>query len=71
MSYWKPEPELWKALYDAVPEILDSQREDGRFGTEPWICRDQHLTLPLAAAWSFEDSERPLWITRPSAPIRT
>ncbi len=53
---WKPEPELREALFSAVPEILGSQREDGRFGTEPWICRDQQVMLALAAAWSLKDS---------------
>ena len=56
MSEWKPEPELRQTLFDAVPEILESQRADGRFGTEPWICRDQQMTFPLAAAWSLQDS---------------
>ncbi len=58
MSEWKPEPELRQTLFDAVPEILESQRADGRFGTEPWICRDQQMTFPLAAAWSLQDSPR-------------
>lgn len=56
MSDWKPEPELRQALFDAVPGILKSQRVDGQFGTDPWTCRDQDMTFPLAAAWSFEDS---------------
>ena len=56
MSEWKPEPELRQTLFDAVPEILESQRADGRFGTEPWICRDQQMMFPLAAAWSLQDS---------------
>ena len=53
---WRPEPELLKSLDDAVPGILDSQNHNGQFGTEPWICRDQNLLLPLAASWSLEQS---------------
>ena len=53
---WKPEPEMWDALLDAVPGILADQRKDGRFGTAPWICRDQHSIFHLAAAWSLKDS---------------
>ena len=55
-TYWRPEPELRDVLMDAVPRILADQREDGRFGTAPWICRDQHAIFPLAAAWNLEDS---------------
>ena len=55
-NVWKPEPEMRDVLLDAVPGILADQREDGRFGTAPWICRDQEAIFPLAAAWSLEDS---------------
>ena len=53
---WSPEPALSDALYASIPDILDSQRENGQFGSEPWICRDQHSIYPLAAAWMFDDS---------------
>ena len=53
---WKPEPELLTSLDDAVPGILDSQKDNGEFGTEPWICRDQNVLLSLAAAWSLQPS---------------
>ncbi len=53
---WSPEPGLSDALFAAVPDILDSQRDDGQFGSKPWICRDQHLIFPLAAAWTLQNS---------------
>jgi len=53
---WEPEPRLREDLFAAIPPILSSQREDGRFGTEPWICQDQNVLLSLAAAWSLEGS---------------
>lgn len=53
---WHPEPELMDSLDQAVPEILASQKENGQFGTEPWISTDQNCLLALAAAWSLEDS---------------
>ena len=39
-----------------MPEILASQKDNGEFGTEPWISTDQNVLLPLAAAWSLKDS---------------
>jgi hypothetical protein len=53
---WKPEPQLLESLDAGVPEILASQRPDGQFGTEPWICGDQNAMLPLAAAWGLKGS---------------
>ena len=53
---WSPEPELLASLDAAVPEILASQKENGQFGTEPWICGDQNVIFPLAAAWHLNDS---------------
>jgi hypothetical protein len=53
---WKPEPQLLKSLISAVPDILSSQKENGQFGTEPWICVDQNVLLSLAAAWALEKS---------------
>ena len=53
---WKREPELLESLVYAVPNILSSQKANGQFGTEPWICRDQNLVFPLAAAWALEGS---------------
>ncbi len=53
---WKPELELFETLVGSVPTILASQKSNGQFGDDPWICRDQHLILPLATAWSLEMS---------------
>ena len=35
--------------------------ETGRFGTEPWVCGDQNVILPLAAAWSIKDPANPYY----------
>jgi len=56
---WEPRDLFLKPLVEAVPEILESQDEEGRFGTDPWICRDQHQIFPLAAAWTLENAANP------------
>lgn len=56
MKTWQREPELLSALDRAVPEILNSQKDNGQFGSEPWISTDQNVLLALAAAWSLKDS---------------
>jgi hypothetical protein len=56
-NVWKPEPELLSSLDAGIPGILESQKENGQFGTEPWISTDQNLLFPLAAAWSLEGSK--------------
>jgi len=53
---WTPEPELLDSLDRAVPVLMASQKENGQFGTEPWISTDQNCLLALAAAWSLPDS---------------
>lgn len=55
-DHWQPEPELLTSLDAAVPGILASQKDNGQFGSEPWISTDQNVLFPLAAAWSLEDS---------------
>lgn len=57
MDYWKSEPELLESLVASVPEIMNSQKDNGQFGTEPWICHDQQVILALAAAWTLEESD--------------
>jgi len=53
---------LLKSLVESVPKILDGYHSDtGRFGTEPWICGDQNVLLPLAAAWSIADRDNPYY----------
>ncbi|MEZ5415272.1 MAG: hypothetical protein R3F03_13295 [Opitutaceae bacterium] len=39
---------LLGALEAKLPEIRQHARPDGRMGTDPWICRDQHDILTLA-----------------------
>ncbi len=59
---WNPRERFLKSLVNDVPGILKSQnRETGRFGTEPWVCRDQHDIFPLAAAWAIEDKSNPYY----------
>ncbi len=53
---WNRRPLLLDALISAVPVILADQHEDGAFGTDPWICRDQHAIFALAVAWHLPDS---------------
>jgi len=52
---WKPEPEMLASLDASVPEILASQKENGQFGTEPWVSTDQNVMLALAAAWYMKE----------------
>lgn len=54
MPHWKPEPRLLTDLDSAIPGILETQKPNGEFGTEPWISTDQNVMLALAAAWSLE-----------------
>ncbi|NLC57071.1 MAG: hypothetical protein GX774_09560 [Armatimonadetes bacterium] len=57
---WPPRAYLLKSLTEAVPDILDFYHpETGRFGTEPWICLDQNVLFPLAAAWAIRDPANP------------
>jgi len=59
---WNPRERFLKSLVRDVPAILKSQnRETGRFGAEPWICRDQQEIFPLAAAWAIEDKANPYY----------
>jgi hypothetical protein len=55
-NVWHAEKQLLESLDAAVPVILASQKANGQFGTEPWICLDQNVLLPLAAAWSLKES---------------
>jgi len=59
---WAPRAFLIRSLVDAVPGYLESFHPDtGRFGSEPWICQDQNVLFPLAAAWAIEDSQNPYY----------
>ena len=57
---WPPRDLLVRSIAEAVEGILNSQDpETGRFGTEPWICSDQNVLFPLAAAWAMEHPDNP------------
>lgn len=59
---WNPRERFLKSLVADVPTILKRQNPDtGRFGTEPWICDDQNVIFPLAAAWSIKDPANPYY----------
>ena len=56
---WDYKKQFLPYLTDAVPKLLKSQNKDGGFGTEPWICTDQNVIYPLAAAWAIKDDANP------------
>ena len=57
---WNPRLAFVKRLAECIPAILKSQdKKTGRFGTQPWICNDQNVLLPLAAAWAIKDKDNP------------
>lgn len=57
---WPPREYLVKSLAEAVPAYLKAYHADtGRFGSEPWICTDQNVIFPLAAAWAIQDPNNP------------
>jgi len=57
---WPPRAFLIKSLVKSVDEALKTYHpETGRFGTDPWVCGDQNVILPLAAAWSIKDPANP------------
>lgn len=47
---------LLGALEAKLPNIRAHARPDGRMGTDPWICRDQHDILTLALLYRTEGS---------------
>ncbi len=51
-----------KSLVQAVPAILKSyDPSTGRFGTGVWICTDQNVIFPLAAAWAVKSDNNPYY----------
>lgn len=59
---WPPKDFLIKSLVNSVGETLKTYHpETGRFGTEPWVCGDQNVLLPLAAAWSLKHPANPYY----------
>jgi hypothetical protein len=57
LTDWQPGAELLAHLDEAIPAILESQKEDGCFGSEPWISTDQNVLLALAAAFALPASQ--------------
>ncbi|OGV66555.1 MAG: hypothetical protein A3K19_23870 [Lentisphaerae bacterium RIFOXYB12_FULL_65_16] len=63
---WPPRDFLLKSLVAGIEPLLKSQDpETGQFGSKPWICNDQNVLLPLAAAWSIEDPNNPWYHSEP------
>jgi len=59
---WPPRDYLVKSLVKSVEDALKVYHPDtGRFGTDPWVCGDQNVLLPLAAAWSLKDPANPYY----------
>jgi hypothetical protein len=59
---WPPRAFLIKTLVKSVEETISTfHPETGYFGTDPWICLDQNVLLPLAAAWSIKDPANPYY----------
>ena len=51
---------LLPVLLEQIPKIMRTYDETtGRFGTGLWICRDQEVIYPLAAAYSYESEANP------------
>src|SRR3989339_587924 len=63
---WPPRDFLLKSLVAGIEPLLKSQApKTGQFGSKPWICNDQNVLLPLAAAWSIEDPNNPWYHSEP------
>ncbi|MEA3401761.1 MAG: hypothetical protein U9R79_11025 [Armatimonadota bacterium] len=59
---WPPMDYFVASLVDDIPAHLEAYHpETGRFGTEPWVCRDQNRIFPLAVAWSLEHPDNPYY----------
>ena len=59
---WDYKKQFLPYLTDAVPKLLETQdKKTGGFGTQPWICTDQNVIFPLAAAWAIQDSDNPYY----------
>ena len=57
---WPPRDFLLKSLVASVEGVLKTQDpQTGQFGVKPWICNDQNVLLPLAAAWSISSPDNP------------
>ncbi|NLF18230.1 MAG: hypothetical protein GX595_13415 [Lentisphaerae bacterium] len=60
LTAWPPRDTLVQSLAAGIEPILKTQDEaTGRFGSQPWICNDQNVLMPLAAAWAIEHPDNP------------
>ncbi len=58
--HWDKDKELLADLLASIKGMLNTQDpKTGRFGTKPWICRDQNRIYPMAAAWSIKHEKNP------------
>ncbi len=59
---WPDRAWLMASLVHEVPGILKTQNpENGRFGGDPWVCMEQNVIFPLAAAWATRDPANPYY----------
>src|SRR5262245_37990377 len=57
---WDYKKEFLPFLTDPVSDLLKKQnQETGAWGEAPWICTDQNIIYPLAAAWAIKDPSNP------------
>lgn len=57
---WDYKKQFLPCLTGGIQQILDTQdKKTGGFGTQPWICTDQNVIYPLAAAWAIKDPQNP------------
>jgi len=60
LTAWPPRDTLVQSLAEGIEPILKTQDgATGRFGSQPWICNDQNVLMPLAAAWAIEHPDNP------------
>jgi hypothetical protein len=61
-AQWPDRAWLIAGLVHEVPDLLKSQNPDtGRFGGDPWVCMEQNVIFPLAAAWATQDPANPYY----------
>jgi hypothetical protein len=57
---WDYKKEFLPFLTEPVGDLLKKQnKETGSWGEAPWICTDQNVIYPLAAAWSIKHDNNP------------
>src|SRR5436190_2452867 len=59
---WAFKTQFLPRLVEDIPQILKSQdKSTGRFGKGIFICQDQNVIYPLAAAWSIKSRDNPYY----------